>query len=69
MDFVTLIINLLIIAVIISLLLFLAAKAPIDAKIKEIITWVIYVVAVLWLIAFLLGGAPPLLHSNTFRLR
>ncbi len=69
MDFITLLLNLLVIAVIFTLVLFLVKKAPIEEPIKGIIVWVVYVVFVLWLVAFLLGGAPPLFHANTFRLR
>lgn len=64
MDLITLLINLLIIAIIFTLVLFLARAAPIDEPIKGIIIWVVYVIFVLWAIAFLLGGTPPLLHGS-----
>ena len=68
MDLVTLLINIIIIAIIFTLVLWLARSAPIEEPFKGIIVWVVIAIGVVWVIAFLLGGAPPLFHSGMLHL-
>jgi hypothetical protein len=49
------IIYLLVIGVILGLLLFLVAKSPIPQPFKSVLTWVLYVIGVVFLINWLLG--------------
>ncbi len=65
MDIITLVFNLLIIGLVFTLILFIVKRAPVEEPIKGIIVWVVYVVAALWLIGFLLGMAPPVIHSGS----
>ncbi len=65
MDIIMLVFNLLIIGLIFTLILFIVKRAPVEEPIKGIIVWIVYVVAALWLIGFLLGLAPPVIHSGT----
>lgn len=48
-------IYLLVIGVILGLLLFLVSKSPIPEPFKSVLTWILYVVGVIFLVNWLLG--------------
>jgi hypothetical protein len=69
MDIIAIFVNLLLIIVVLALVVLLIRKAPGDAELKSIVEWIAYVIAVLYFLAVILGGAPPLMHPSMLHWR
>ena len=69
MDILTIFLNLMLVIVVLALVVFLIRKAPGDGELKQIVEWVAYVIAVIYFLAILLGGASPLVHSGMLHIR